>query len=504
MKIPLKKNKSTPVDVLALVASAVGYASTQDEFIPTQPEAISPSGAQFKIDLLLPINSETGDGRKFTKDSLSSRDLPLPLLWQFKTSAGHDESVVIGRIDSLEITDNGVSNVRGVFDTNPYAREAERLIRNKFLRGVSADLDKFSATEDAVPDSVLAQKSKGPRRIENKGMTIDKARLMGATVVAFQAFQEVIIEIDEPYTTPGPLESGEYYDGVLEEYSMESLVASAAPIKPPREWFQRYPSNTPMPLSIDDNGRVYGYLALWNSNHIGMRQAVKPPRSSSNYRYFRTGVVRTDEGVDVTVGNITLVGGHASLQASADEAVRHYDDTNSAVLDVVAGEDKFGIWLAGSLRPTVSPEQIRALRASAISGDWRPINGRLELVGVCCVNVPGFPTTRTMVASGGHVTALVAAGSQDLWEMRNTSSVKNDIDELREAIFSIKSEATVQKAQEMFAPLVAERQSALAELSARAELARGGIMAEELASRQATEKLELSERVERLQREFHA
>jgi hypothetical protein len=65
----------------------------------------------------------------------------------------------------------------------------------------------------------------------------------------------------------------------------------------------------------------------------------------------------------------------------------------------------------------VSPEQIRALRASAPSGDWRPIKGRLELVAVLQVNVPGFPMARAQVASG-YVTALVAAGAAAIAQLR--------------------------------------------------------------------------------------
>ena len=91
-------------------------------------------------------------------------------------------------------------------------------------------------------------------------------------------------------------------------------------------------------------------------------------------------------------------------------AVKHYDDTASAFCDVHAGEDAYGIWVAGALRPNVTAEQVRAIRAAAPSGDWRPINGRLEMVAVCQVNVPGFPVTRARVASG-HVYALVAAGT---------------------------------------------------------------------------------------------
>ena len=57
--------------------------------------------------------------------------------------------------------------------------------------------------------------------------------------------------------------------------------------------------------------------------------------------------------------------------------------------------------------------QLRAIRAASVSGDWRPINGNLELVAVCAVNVPGFPIPRTRVASGQPV-ALVAAGTEEL------------------------------------------------------------------------------------------
>ena len=99
------------------------------------------------------------------------------------------------------------------------------------------------------------------------------------------------------------------------------------------------------------------------------------------------------------------------------DAVKHYDDTGSAIADVHAGEDAYGIWVSGALRPSASPEQIRALRASAPSGDWRPIRGGLELVAVCQVNVPGFPIARARVASGA-VMALVAAGAATLAKMK--------------------------------------------------------------------------------------
>lgn len=198
-----------------------------------------------------------------------------------------------------------------------------------------------------------------------------------------------------------------------------ALVASATiPVKPPRDWFDDPGLSHLTPLTVDSGGRVFGHIASWEGSHIGRLGKVRAPRSRSKYKYFRTGVVETDSGDMVPVGQITLVGGHAPLEASAQEAVAHYDDTRSAVIDVAIGEDRHGIWVAGALRPDADDTKIRALRASSVSGDWRPIDGALELVAICSVNVPGFPIPRALAASGDpdpqHLYALVAAGTEPL------------------------------------------------------------------------------------------
>jgi hypothetical protein len=67
--------------------------------------------------------------------------------------------------------------------------------------------------------------------------------------------------------------------------------------------------------------------------------------------------------------------------------------------------------VAGALRPGLSSAQIDAVRAGALSGDWREIRRHLELVAALVVNVPGFPIPRVgLAASGGIQSALVAAG----------------------------------------------------------------------------------------------
>lgn len=409
----------------ALIASAITRASelTLEEFSPppATTEEVATSGASFIIPLMIPEAMLSGDNRMIEEDALTNRDLPLPLRWQIASNkSGHDGSVIVARIDSIERLPNGYGNARGVFDVGPYGREAERMVRGGFLRGVSADLDQFEAFSDDSDDDSSAENI-----IKTDKISISSARVSGATLVAIPAYQECFIMIDE---NTNPIEGmdnstpdGEYEESLLEDYDaqMAALAASAAPIVPPKNWFANPELFEPTPLTIDDDGRVYGHIAAWHVDHIGLPRATKPPRSKSKYAYFRTGNLRVDDGSDVQVGQLTLAGGHASLHASASDAVKHYDDTASAIADVIAGEDAHGIWVAGALRPEATPIQVRALRASAPSGDWRPINGTLELVAVCQVNVPGFPLARSIVA-GGQIQALVAAGASPLAEIRET------------------------------------------------------------------------------------
>jgi hypothetical protein len=211
------------------------------------------------------------------------------------------------------------------------------------------------------------------------------------------------------------------YEGEVEWQGMirqpvSAITAAAIPVKPPAHWFTNPNFSTLTPLTASADGRVAGHIASWRSDHIGMAGSVKAPHSKSGYAFFATGVLETAEGTMVNVGQITLSGGHAPLEASVSEAVAHYDNTDSAWCDVAIGEDRYGIWAAGALRPTIDDNQLRAIRASSVSGDWRPINGGLELVAVCAVNVPGFPIPRARVASGVPV-ALIAAGTAELVEL---------------------------------------------------------------------------------------
>lgn len=444
----------------ALAASAAQAAvDAGDGFVPESIDEIN-EGAHFVIDLLLPTAMESGDGRILLKDSLTLRDLPIPLLWQPQTGSGHDGSWIVGRIDSCDITEKGLENARGVFDTGPYGREAQRLVQHKFLRGVSADLDQF---KDIDEEMLGALTEKTGKDLSDK-LIIEKARGMAATLVAKPAFMECTIRIVDP-TEEEPLVDGLHESDVDYQDDSEglvaSLIASVIPVTPPKDWFSRPVLNGPTPLTVEEDGRVFGHIATWSQDHIGYgNRRVKPPRNRSGYKYFHTGVVRTSEGKDVAVGQLTLAGGHADMSYGAESAQRHYDDTGSAVADIHVGEDAFGIWVAGALRPGVTPEQIRVLRASAPSGDWRPLGNKLELVAICQVNVPGFPTVRSMVA-GGQIQALVAAGAGDLFRMKHEKT-----NSLAERVFNLEQAALLEKKAELSAVIAVERAAKQASLEA--------------------------------------
>lgn len=217
-----------------------------------------------------------------------------------------------------------------------------------------------------------------------------------------------------------------------------ALVASVTLTPAPQRevfdaaWFRDPQFTGPQAVTISDDGYISGHLAVFGTCHIGIQDVcVTPPMSKAAYAYFTTGAVLTTDG-EIPVGSITMDTGHASLSSNARAAASHYDDTGAVVADVAAGEDAYGIWIAGALRPGLEADKRERLRASALSGDWRAIRGNLELVAALAVNVPGFPIPRTgLAASAGVQTALVAAGVVQPAEVSRATNVLNEWTRLR-------------------------------------------------------------------------
>lgn len=193
---------------------------------------------------------------------------------------------------------------------------------------------------------------------------------------------------------------------------LTAAAAGTAPLLPPASWFEDPQLDGPTGITVTADGRLYGHAALWGTCHTGVQGRCQTPPPGSDYRYFHLGLLETEEGQTIPVGKLTVGTGHASIRASRADVVGHYDNTGWVGAHVRAGEDEHGIWIAGALQPDISAEQARVLRATSVSGDWRRINGQMELLGLLAVNIPGFPVPRAeaLVASSDEVLAIVAVG----------------------------------------------------------------------------------------------
>lgn len=398
--------------------SLLAYADTAVEE-PT-PATEEPADLPTHWEGVIGIEGElTGDGRLIGEGALEWTT-PLPLRFVMEDVGGHEGAVTVGRILEIERGEGGALRARGDFDLgSDVGREAARLVGNGVMTGVSMDLDsvafevRVASEVVAAEEAVESGEEPEPETAEDGSVIVHRTspndevmfttsgRIRGATLVSIPAFASASIAPAEPF--------------VLDE----ALVASAAPIEPPQAWFFREEADGPTALTITDEGQVYGHLATWDTCHIGDPAGggacVMAPKNNSGYAYFHTGAVKTAEGTLVPTGTIRFKTGHANLRMQADAAAAHYDNTGLAGADIHVIDGKHGIWVAGALRPGLTPEQVRELRAAPLSGDWRAIDGAFELVGALAVNLPGFPIPRTsgLVASGSTangLTSLVAAG----------------------------------------------------------------------------------------------
>lgn len=331
--------------------------------------------------VLARLGVPTGDGRIIDPAGGSSRDLPLPLMWQELSDDGHGGSRVVARMETLRIADGMVTATGTMLESAPPA-VIEQLKAG--VIGPSVDLDDIEYVMD-----------------DQERLIITKWRVAGATLVAIPAFADVSLTLD-----PEPVEP---YPGTA-DLSVPLLAAAAAAPLPPVDWFMRPDLDRLTPLTISDSGRVFGHIAPWGACHVGLPGCVTAPSSVSGYSYFHVAEQATSDGPVLPVGTLVAGPRHADPQMAFQAAQQHYDDPSAAVARVVAGEDEFGIWVAGWMVPGASAQAVETFRSSPVSGDWRRIGGSLEMIAVCSVNTPGFPVPRARVAfSNGAQRTLVGA-----------------------------------------------------------------------------------------------
>lgn len=425
--------------------------TTTDPNTPTaQDEEDAPAVSGHWEGILAPLGvrgdyrilSAPEDGQVLTSDHMW-------LSWQEHADGGHDGKVAVGVIDHVWI-DDGALWGRGRFDLgDEVGANVARKVSQGLAGTVSVDTnDLIDATvaygiydrDDQPVDTTHMEFFELMEALEAGELrelaVISNWRLGGATLVQDPAFHtdrngsgSAFIESATPpdpeeedreattagaATTPTTTEHAPQEEHVAnltaaagiapETTTWAEKVASGAPMEPPSEWFTNPNLTGPTKVRVTDSGRVYGHIACWSTNHIGFTgQGVRPPRSTTNYAHYRRHRVRCADGSSILTGTIVMGTGHADLYMASSTAMDHYDHTGYNVADVAVGEDRYGIWMSGAIKPGVSALQVLTLDRYSLSGDWR--NG--ELVGVCVVNVPGFP-----IPEPASDLALAASGAR--------------------------------------------------------------------------------------------
>lgn len=212
-----------------------------------------------------------------------------------------------------------------------------------------------------------------------------------------------------------------------ESAALLAALTAAAPVYDPA-LFDAPRLTRITPITITDDGEVFGHVATHDTCHVGIPgQCVTAPFSGRGYSDFHRYAVPTASGDMIEVGRITAGLGkftcackrcrgsnddHACLQLNAAGAIAHHDRL-ATVAWVRVGEDTANnaIWVHGVLNPAASVDDIASLARARVSGDWRPIGGRSELVEVLSLarEKAGFPLPRVRMLAG-QVSVLTAAG----------------------------------------------------------------------------------------------
>lgn len=364
----------------------------------------------------------TSDNRYLMPGRIEWRDLPLTLMAQTVTDEGHKGAFVAGKITEIHKEtrpDLGAGAVAivgtGEFADDEDGNRAADLVDEQILRGVSIDFsdDEMMLLDPETHQPVADEDIDLDMLFSGEYLRGFSGSIMGATLCPFPAFEEANMVM---------LSTGKGRSVIASAFTLGKVLTAAAaglaPLKPPKDWFFQQETDGPCPLTVTDEGKVYGHLALWNQCHRQMGYGCEmAPKSRSGYAYFHTGGLPTDDGI-VNVGRITVgEGGHAPTSASVGTrgAIDHYDKTGTVAAFVRAMDGRHGIWLSGAVRSDCPAEKVRDMQANPPSGDWREENGRLELCAALAVPVAGFPVPRfeaALVASAEdeRVVALIASG----------------------------------------------------------------------------------------------
>jgi hypothetical protein len=216
--------------------------------------------------------------------------------------------------------------------------------------------------------------------------------------------------------------------------------------KAPHEWFEMEEPDHVQPLTITEDGQVYGHVADWKTCHANSAaygECFLAPRSPSGYAHFLLGEVLTDKG-PLPIGRLTVGAGHANGRLGLRPATEHYDNASTVYAAVSCKDGEHGIWVCGWVPPGTPEDLVIAARACPPSGDWRKTPQGLDMIAAHSVVAPGYAIPRVAASMhDGEVISLVAAGAVEVEPEEHAAPV--DVDALADAVVAKIAQAQERK-----------------------------------------------------------
>lgn len=354
-------------------------------------------------------------GRDFTGCVWTWRDpsvYPLPLMHQTDTDVGHFGATTAGYADTWELRDGTVYPSGRFYDS-----EAGRTLRDQMLAarvGVSVD-----PTEDVDVEFHCTE-------YDDDGWCMDgddvflAYEIAGLTATPFPGFPNATIELGAASAAAPAMAAA----------GSRATQFTPPPMYPPRPWMTmpepelgsellvvQDDGGLACPLTITDEGQVFGHVARDGQCHSGYLEECQIPPSSGralSLSTWRATPIVCDDGTEVIGGPLIAGMDHPDLYDEFNRlvpcatALAAYADSGSIWAQVTMTNGEFGTWFAGALMPNVTELQRRVLRGCQVSGDWRePRGAPIDLIAALAVPIAGFGITRQAIAASG----LVASGA---------------------------------------------------------------------------------------------
>lgn len=365
----------------------VASVTTQGAAVTT-PETTLPDGWRGPIAAL---DVDTSDRRHLATPAggIKTRAYPLTLTANHVgDSTGYP---TVGSVDAVWMQD-GLLYGEGRFDLGgEHGQNAARQLAEGFLNRVSIDPVEVTAEQRAFSaDGTRLELAEGDEMPEDSyTVTVfTDWTLAGLAMVPIPAYTQAAIE---------PVYGYEPSQNVPDP----AVVAAVGGQIFHKAFFGDPKFTKPTPLTIDENGHVYGHVREHGTCYQYGNGAgdggfcLEPPDSACGYAKFELHGAKMDDGSIARVGALTFGSGHES-RGSLKASVKHYNDVATMAAKVNAGTDEFGVWINGEVLDEYA-DKAYDLLLSPLSGHWEPDadnGGHLEMIAAHVVVTPGYSVRR--------------------------------------------------------------------------------------------------------------